>query len=270
MRPFLILVVLVGLAAGAIFLFVPGPWSPKEDVARVDRLEREEDFRRPEPDGAHPDSSAELPETAPRKTVTPPPPPRVIRDQGAFVVEWAERIPLAVPTEWLSIKSPFDRVVAATNAVALGENPMAQLPFLRPTGRFEPGVTETGELVLPPELDTRYRKFLLLLESVDPTLAAEAFGQAEPYLDRAYQNLGYPDGRFRPVLIESITILLATPHPEQPVELVGDSVTFEYADENLELLDPAQRLLLRLSPTARQRVDRKLAALQESLSSLPN
>ena len=284
-RPIAIVVLLVLLAAAAYFLFFPGAWAPSSesdgsgsvaDSSTDDRDRLAADPAGPTaptlaPGAGDPDPNA--PDLAPELTPPSarPAPPSRIRNPQAFVSEWSERVSAGIPDDWTRIEDPFERVVAATNAIVLGEDPMKQLRFLRPEGRFEPNVDAEGGITLAPEqMDRRYRRFLDAFHAVDPDLAAEAFRLAEPTLDRAHRALGYPAGRFRDVLIEAISVLRATPIPDQPIALEARAVTYAFADEELERLDPAQRLLLRLSPAERRRVDRKLAALAASLASPPD
>lgn len=271
-RTLLILVLLALLAGAAYFLFVPGAWTPSPDAAESESIEGSsnavDDRLAIEPTPVAPPSSEQLETPAP---VTPEPPkpapPSRIRDPQAFLTDWAERVSARIPRDWTRIDDPFERVVAATNAIVLGEDPMKQLRFLRPSGRFEPRVDAEGGIHLAPEqMDRRYHRFLDAFHALDPEMAAEAFRLAEPTLDRAHRALGYPAGSFRQVLIEAISVLRATPNPEQPVALEARAVTFAFADEELERLDPAQHLLLRLSTGERRRVDRKLAALEASLT----
>ncbi len=278
-RPLVILSLLVLLVGAAYLLFFPGAWTPSPDAAESGSVEEAPVTDR---DRFAVDPSAVFPPPAePRATepfspspeATPPrpEPPSRIRDQTAFLSEWAERVSARLPREWIRVDDPFERLVAATNAIVLGEDPMKQLRFLRPTGRFEARVDAEGGIHLAPEqMDRRYRRFLDAFHAIDPELAAEAFRLAEPTLDRAHRELGYPAGRFRDVAIEAISVLRATPNPEQPVALEARAVTYAFADEELERLDPAQHLLLRLSPGERRRVALKLAALEASLSNLPD
>lgn len=272
-RSVLILVAIAFMGAAAFFLFRSMIWPPDGGPPSDDQNAPNTAVEGPTQDESNTDLAQAFPQTSPPvEAVVPTPlrPPKMIEDPNAFVEDWAERIPLVIPTTWLSIDAPLARLVGATNAIALGENPLKYLSFVQPSGAFEPAISEGGERVLPADLDERYRPFLDLLDSIDPELVAEAFRQAEPYLDRSYQKLGYPDGRFRPVLIEAIELLRDTPHPETPIVLIADSVNYKYADPELEELDIAQRLLLRLSPTRRQLVDRQLAAVEASLAKLPN
>lgn len=276
-RGILILVVLVVLAVAAYFLFLPEAWRAErestESQAEGSGL-ADGDLRGAERPALTPPGLPEAPSTEPSTLPAPFPPqaqpPSMIRDVQAFLDDWAERVSPRIPDDWLRVEDPFERAVAATNAIVLGENPMKQLRFLRPTGPFEPRVDEQGNFEIAPErMDRRYRRFLDFFYAIDPDTAAEAFRLAEPTLDRAHRELGYPAGRFRDVLLEAVSVLRATPIPEQPVALVAETVTYAYADEELEGLDPAQRMLLRLSSAERRRVNDQLAAIEASLSRLP-
>lgn len=269
----IVLGVLACVVALLIFLFGPSFWSREDAGTKVDQGTHDSMAAREgmlEPADTTPDRSQNDFDDAILPVPAPPfPPPQMIEDPRGFVAEWVERISLTAPTKWLSIDVPLERIVAATNAIAIGEDPVRHLTFLRPSGRFEPLVDDTGQLFLSPDMDARYTRVLKLLHSANTEVTTEAFRQAEPYLDHAYQKLGYPDGRFRPVLLEAIRVLRATPMPEQPIELIARPVSYKYADASLQGLDPAQRFLLRLSPAERLQIDRQLQAFEGSISQLP-
>ena len=55
-----------------------------------------------------------------------------------------------------------------------------------------------------------------------------------PLFQQSYQNLGYPNGYFNDRLVQVIDMLLATPQPTGPIELVRPNVMYTFADPTLE------------------------------------
>jgi hypothetical protein len=68
----------------------------------------------------------------------------------------------------------------------------------------------------------------------------------KPLIDQAYSELGYPDENFTEVLHDAITKVLDMEIPKDSLDLVRPSVMFRYKDAEVEALDDADKLLLRL------------------------
>jgi hypothetical protein len=86
----------------------------------------------------------------------------------------------------------------------------------------------------------------------------ELYRRFYPLFQKAYVDLGYPDGYFNDRVIEVIDHLLATPEIEGPVKLVRPHVLYQYADPELEQLSPGQKLLLRMGNEHSATVKEKL------------
>ena len=63
---------------------------------------------------------------------------------------------------------------------------------------------------------------------------------------RAYVDLGHPQGYFNDRLVEVIDHLLETPEVDGPVMLVRPHVLYEFQDPALEALSSGQKLMLRM------------------------
>jgi hypothetical protein len=146
---------------------------------------------------------------------------------------------------WLLNEDLVQRLVAAVVNVADGDSPASHLRFLRPREGF--AVSErNGRLFVDPAAHRRYDTLATVISSLHVDGTAQVYRNVKPLLDEAYRNLGYPDGDFDEVATRAVGRLLDTPVLES-AEVVGDSV-YEYADDRLESLDPAQKHFLRLGP----------------------
>ena len=103
-----------------------------------------------------------------------------------------------------------------------------------------------GEFVLSPENYQRYDAVVALVANADTADIEGLYRRYYPLLQKAYVDLGYPDGYFNDRVIEVIDHLLETPEVEEPVTLVRPHVLYEYAAPELEQLSPGQKLLLRM------------------------
>jgi hypothetical protein len=117
---------------------------------------------------------------------------------------------------------------------------------------------EEGEYILAPENYERYDPVVEMLASADVNEMEGLYRRFFPLFQKAYIELGYPDGYFNDRVIEVIDHLLATPEPEGPLTLVRPHVLYEFADPKLEELSPGQKLLLRMGKEHSGTVKEKL------------
>ena len=115
-----------------------------------------------------------------------------------------------------------------------------------------------GEFVLSPENYQRYDTIVALVANADTADMEGLYRRYYPLLQKAYVNLGYPDGYFNDRVIEVIDHLLETPEVEGPVKLLRPHVLYEYADPELEKLSPGQKLLLRMGNEHAAKIKEKL------------
>jgi Protein of unknown function (DUF3014) len=85
----------------------------------------------------------------------------------------------------------------------------------------------------------------------------------------AYQNLCYPSGYFNDRLVQVIDVLLATPQPSGPIELVQPNVMYTFADPALEARPAGQKLLIRMGPDNAAAIKSKLMELRALITAAP-
>lgn len=157
------------------------------------------------------------------------------------------------------------RVVATVDNLSRSHAAPRLWPVNPMPGRF----SVTPDNIIKPNNDERYTPFVLLVESVDPARAVALYVRLYPLFQRAYVELGYPDGYFNDRLVEVIDTLLATPIPLGPrkVELTqirGEIkserpwVRYQFSDPALEGLSSGQKMLLRSGAVNQRRLKAKL------------
>jgi hypothetical protein len=139
-----------------------------------------------------------------------------------------------------------------------------RLPFHTPADRFIPR-EENDVLTISPENYQRYKPFVNLVDQVPVEGAAEIYFHYYPLFQKAYRELGYPEGHFHERLIETIDHLLATPEVQEPIRLVQPHIRYQYADPELEALSAGKKLLIRMGGENAAVVFGKLRALRSLL-----
>ena len=131
-----------------------------------------------------------------------------------------------------------------------------------PTPFAVAGQDGSGEFRLD---EANYRRYDVLVErfaAADADRIVELYRRYYPLFQKAYVNLGYPNGYFNDRLVEVLDHLLETPDVRDAPLLVRPHVLYQYADPELEALSGGQKLLLRIGPAHRERVLDKLSELR--------
>ena len=160
------------------------------------------------------------------------------------------------------------RLAAAVDNVARGESPRAHLSFLEPRDGFRAS-EGGGRLTVDPRSFGRYDIARQAFISLDTASSVRLFLEVEPLFDEAYRELGYPDGHFRGVLLQAIDHVLATPIPEDEIELDRRVDSYHFADPALEALSPAQKHYLRMGAGNMRQLHAKLRLMKTTLELTP-
>jgi hypothetical protein len=169
------------------------------------------------------------------------------------------------------------RVVATVDNLARSHAPARMWPVAPTPGRFQVREREDGATVVAADNDARYASFVSLAESIDPARLAALYARFYPLFQDAYAEIGFPGGYFNDRLVEVIDHLLATPRPPLPlavrlVEVRSETpstrpwIRYEFADPALERLSAGQKLMLRIGPENRRRLESVLAGLRRQVA----
>ncbi len=112
----------------------------------------------------------------------------------------------------------------------------------------------------------RYAPYVRVLDAVDTGKLVAAYIHFYPLFQKAYVDLGYPNGYFNDRLVEVIDDLLAAPDVPGPVKLVVPHVLYEYADPDLQSRSAGQKLLIRMGGENAAKVKAKLREIREQVA----
>ena len=158
---------------------------------------------------------------------------------------------------WLATPDLVRTFVAIVDKIAIGASPAKNAAFAKPKGAFEV-IGEGATVQMSQASYDRYNTIASVIDSVNIDGAAKAYARIKPLCEQAYRDLGYPDGDFEKKLSLAIARLLDTPVPDGPIELAATSVSYQYADPELESLSVPQKQLLRMGPRNMKIVQAKL------------
>lgn len=166
---------------------------------------------------------------------------------------------------WLGSDELIRKFVVFTDNVAHGGIPRQQVSFLAPQQPFTARQISEEVFEMDESSYQRYNAVTDVFISIDSKRAAEFYELLKPLFQRAYDELGYPEGKFDDVIFQAIGRLLETPVIEEPIPLVRPVVTYMYADPKLESLSASQKQLLRMGPRNTRAVQAKLSEFAREL-----
>jgi hypothetical protein len=175
-------------------------------------------------------------------------------------------------TEWVIPETLVRRLVATTDNLSRNTRiepvralraPVTPLLVER---EIVDASTAAEHIVLSERNFARYDAIVVVLADLDMKQAAAAYRNVYPLLQKAYEDLGYPDRYFNDRMVETIDHLLATPEPEGPITLVQPKVMYQYEDASLEQRSAGQKLLLRMGVAHARTVKQKLKELRDQIA----
>lgn len=257
--------VLLALGVAAALWFW---WAQTERPAPVSDAEPEQPAETADSDPEPPEEPAypvEAPESAAEDGELQPLPPLEESDEY-FKLEVTDLFGEPVDA-MLADEHVIERIVATVDNLSREQIAERIRPVEGVGGQLVVEEAETGEeYILDPENYRRYDQVVAMVENADVDQAEEVYRRFYPLFQKAYADLGYPEGYFNDRLVEVIDHLLATPDVEEPIRLVRPHVLYEYADPDLEELSPGQKLLLRMGSEHRATIKQKLREFRDRIS----
>jgi hypothetical protein len=131
-----------------------------------------------------------------------------------------------------------------------------------------------GRILLRADNEQRYATYMRLMEQVDTKKLVQTYVHYYPLFQKAYQDLGYPNGYylgypngyFNDRLVAVIDHLLAAPDVPAPIALTQPNVLYEFADPSLEQLSAGQKMMIRMGPVDESHAKAKLREIRRALT----
>ncbi len=174
--------------------------------------------------------------------------------------------------EWLIPEQLLRRLVATADNLPRSTRLEPLRPLRAPTTPFAvrremlEASTGTERITLSEQNFARYDSAVAVLAKTDMGAAARLYRQLYPLLQRAYEDLGYPDRYLNDRVVDTIDHLLATPEPKQPLLLEQPKVLYRFADVDLESRSTGQKLLLRMGVSHASMIKQKLREFRAQIA----
>lgn len=168
------------------------------------------------------------------------------------------------------------RFVATVDNLPRTQAPASLWPVKPAAGRFTVVERTGARVAVSPDNAARYTPLVLLAEQADAATVVALYVRALPLLQQAYEDLGYPKGRFHTRLLAVIDHLLAAPPAPEILEVTltevkGDIpstrpwLRYEFVDPALEQASAGHKMMLRVGATNERRLKARLQALRAEL-----
>ena len=170
--------------------------------------------------------------------------------------------------DYLASELLIERTVGTVDNLSRERVPERIRPLGRLPGSFQVDGTggDVGYMLSTRNFE-RYEPWIVLLENASVENMVDTYRRFYPLLEEAWLMLGYPDSHFNDRVVDVIDLMLETPEPAGPVELVRETVLFQYRDPDLEALASSQKLLLRMGNDNARRVKKVLREIRAELAS---
>lgn len=156
------------------------------------------------------------------------------------------------------------RLVATVDNLSRHDAPAIMMP-VKPVGGAFLVDHHGAEMSISPTNAQRYARYMAVMTAVEPRRLVDLYVSFYPLFQRAYRELGYPDGFFNDRVFEAIDSLLKTPEVVPPIALAQPKVLYTYADESLQASSAGQRIMLRMGAENRAKVIKALLAIRTEL-----
>ena len=165
---------------------------------------------------------------------------------------------------WLNTDDLIRRSASYFDGLARGVTLSKILPLTAPEGSFT--THRDGDIIwLNAGNYERYNSTIAVLTSLDMKSMAQLFHFIRPLLESAFAEMGYRPRQMDGIILQAIDNILDTPIIVERIELTRESVTYKFADPDLEALLPLQKQLLRTGPENTQRIQQQAMALRAAL-----
>ena len=194
--------------------------------------------------------------------------PALNESDGSINEALAQLAGASVVADYLVPESLIRHLVVTIDNLPRQKVAVQKRPTRPLSGAF---VAEGDELhaTVDPQNYARYQPMVAVIRQLDMQKLAALYIHFYPLFQQAYQDLGYPSAYFNDRVVNVIDLLLASPQPQAPIELVRPNVMYLYADPALEKLPAGQKLLIRMGPENAASIKAKLKELRTVIAATP-
>lgn len=253
----LFLLILMGVAAFAYYLWQQGPYRPQASMPAESPSPSADT---PPPAATPPEIQYPVPESAGK------PLPPLERSDPEVLAALADVFGKSAVMQFFQPEEVIRRIVVTIDNLPRKVVSAQLMPTKPVAGKLRTsGEGET--LTLAQANFERYTPFVRLAGMADAKALLAAYIHLYPLFQRAYRNLGYPKGYFNDRLVAVIDHMLDAPQSEGANVLLQPHVYYKFADPELESLSAGHKLMLRIGNENAALIKKKLREIRGELVS---
>jgi len=186
-------------------------------------------------------------------------------ESSDFVVRKAlsEAAPELAP--WLASNGLIRKFMAIANDLSQGLRINKHFSFLKPPQAFAVKQEKSGIFIA----DRSYQRYNALAQAIDHSNSdamISTYKTFKPLFLQVFSEFSYPEEYSLDMLFnKAITEILSAPIIEGEIPLIKAPLRYQYADPQLEALNPVHKQMLRMGPENTRLIQNKLRLLLEQL-----
>ncbi|MDD5277507.1 MAG: DUF3014 domain-containing protein [Methylovulum sp.] len=168
-------------------------------------------------------------------------------------------------SQWLETDHLISKYMTIVNDFAQGVRVAKHLDFLKLDQSF---VAEQrgAELFMSEKSYQRYNNLAQAVNAIDMPAMIAVYRRFRPLLLQVFAKFSYPDGyNLDDIFIKAATEILMAPIVEEPIVLVKPSLSYRFADPELEALNPVHKQMLRMGAENTRLIQNKMRILVDGL-----
>lgn len=167
---------------------------------------------------------------------------------------------------WLNTDQLVRKYVGIANDFSQGLRLEKNLRFLKPDQPF--AVDQDNEkLFMTVKSYQRYDGLAAAINALDVKATLAVYKKFRPLLVQAFKEFSYPDEySLEDILTKAAAVMLAAPVSDERIALEQRSAHYEFADQQLEALNPIHKQMLRMGPDNTRIIQNKLRLFVEGLA----
>jgi len=170
-----------------------------------------------------------------------------------------------LPIEMRLVKDHLIRkFVRAINAIEEGTLVNKYRPVLEPSQPFV-SEKEGQHYTLSEKNFDRYSADITMLEDIGADSIVATYKHYYPLMEEAYQELGVDKGKLSQVIIRALDQIIDSPEVSGPIILARTSVMYKFHDPKLEKRSDIQKLMIRVGPKNRGRLQQLASEIKSKL-----
>lgn len=170
---------------------------------------------------------------------------------------------------WLNTDQLIRKYMVIVNDFAQGLRLEKHMRFLKPKVPFSVE-QDDGRLVIATASYQRYDRLAQAINLLDVPATLAVYQKTRLLLVQVFSEFSYPEGySLDDIFTKAAAEILSAPVIDQRIALVRPSVNYQYADPQLEALNPVHKQMLRMGPENTQIIQNKVRRLVEGLVNRP-